>query len=147
MKLSRDKLQRRIESLEANMAFLAKEYSTGKQLANELASVAHELMEDANVEDQPFVLAETDRLRTKYDLPHVGPGLEFSNKPAEPLAIKKCAHPSCVCRVQIDGEFCSDHCETMVEARGSEQDEPCECGHSDCVVKQAQDRLEARDPR
>jgi hypothetical protein len=70
MKSSREKLERRIDSLEANMAFLAKEYSTDKQLASELTIFAQELMEDADVQDQPFVLSQIDRLRTKYSLPH-----------------------------------------------------------------------------
>ena len=47
------------------MAFLAKEYSTDKQLASELTIFAQELMEDADVQDQPFVLSQIDRLRTK----------------------------------------------------------------------------------
>jgi hypothetical protein len=60
---------------------LAKEYSTDKQLASELASYAHELMEDANDEDQPFVLAQIDRLAAKYNLPHGAESSEFSKKP------------------------------------------------------------------
>jgi hypothetical protein len=147
MKSSREKLQRRIDSLEANMAFLAKEYSTDKQLASELASYAHELMEDANVEDQPFVLAQIDRLGAKYNLPHGAESSEFSNKPGQALATGKCAHPRCACKVSVEHAFCSDYCKTAVEVSGGDEDEACKCGHSDCVVMQAKERLEERERR
>lgn len=73
MKSPRDKLHHNIDSLEASMASLAKERLSDKRLlAQKLDSYAYELMKDANTEDQQFVLAQIDRLRVKYGLPHVG---------------------------------------------------------------------------
>jgi hypothetical protein len=59
----------------------------------------------------------------------------------------KCAHPSCACQVGAGKEFCSDYCSNAVEQPGGALDERCQCGHSDCVVQQAQDRLDERDER
>ncbi len=72
MKSPRDKLHHNIDSLEASMALLAKERLSDKRLlAKKLESCAYELMKDVNTEDQQFVLAQIDRLRVKYGLPHV----------------------------------------------------------------------------
>jgi hypothetical protein len=59
---------------------------------------------------------------------------------------KKCAHPACVCQVEPEEEYCSDYCKGNVEKPGGDEDAPCQCGHSDCIVKQAQDRLDEREP-
>ena len=71
MTTSREQLERRIDSLEANMAYLAKEYSNDKALANELESYSAELKEGASADDQPYVLAQIERLRAKHGLPHI----------------------------------------------------------------------------
>ena len=45
--------------------------------------------------------------------------------------IEKCAHPSCECRVDTDGEFgnfCGAHCESSKDI----VDLRCECGHPGC---------------
>lgn len=60
---------------------------------------------------------------------------------------KKCAHPSCACKVEAPEEFCSDECRTAVETPGSKVEEQCQCGHSDCIVGQAEERLDRRDRR
>jgi hypothetical protein len=61
------------------------------------------------------------------------------------LPTHKCAHPSCACQVHPDEEFCSDYCRNAVEEPSGEEDEQCQCGHSDCIVNQAQERLDERD--
>ena len=47
--------------------------------------------------------------------------------------IEKCAHSSCDCRVNTEGEFgkfCSAHCESAKDI----VDLRCECGHPVCDV-------------
>jgi hypothetical protein len=45
--------------------------------------------------------------------------------------LQKCAHPSCICQVTQDQEFCSDHCR---EEAGSGGDR-CSCGHAQCATE------------
>ena len=41
---------------------------------------------------------------------------------------KKCAHPSCVCQVKADIEFCSTFCSGQADTL----DIVCSCGHAAC---------------
>ena len=43
---------------------------------------------------------------------------------------KRCAHPTCVCLMQEDEEFCSDACEANAGGDGA-----CECGHLGCEAE------------
>ena len=42
----------------------------------------------------------------------------------------KCGHDACVCRVDEDHEFCSEHCEDASNQDSTEI--KCDCGHSGC---------------
>lgn len=56
-----------------------------------------------------------------------------------PIPNHPCAHPDCGCKVEQQGEFCSDFCRGRSDTRDGNR---CECGHSDCIVEEALERAE-----
>ena len=44
-----------------------------------------------------------------------------------------CAHKPCICEINSDQSFCSDHCRDQAKASS----DICQCGHTDCALEPA----------
>lgn len=58
------------------------------------------------------------------------------------IPTKPCAHPECGCKVSAGQTYCSEGCQRQEDKQASGTDTPCTCGHSDCIVEQAIQRME-----
>ncbi|WP_426702606.1 hypothetical protein ACPPVV_06285 [Rhodanobacter sp. Col0626] len=56
------------------------------------------------------------------------------------LPTEPCAHPGCACKVDAGLTYCSDYCRHKGERQVD--GETCDCGHSDCIIEEALQRME-----
>jgi hypothetical protein len=56
------------------------------------------------------------------------------------LPTEPCAHAGCGCKVSEPQQYCSDHCRQQGEQAAA--DGGCRCGHSDCIVQEALQRMD-----
>jgi hypothetical protein len=55
------------------------------------------------------------------------------------LPTEPCAHPGCGCKVSEPQQYCSDYCRQQGQRAAAGE---CECGHSDCIVQEALQRMD-----